>query len=66
MLCLADDTPLKVDKEKCSTPFLANKYLWILFVIYGEYFFIFPTCHGEMVTGAGFQVVSSFTSMEGS
>lgn len=39
MLYLVDDTPLKVEKEKCSILFLANKYFWILFVIYGEYFF---------------------------
>lgn len=65
MLCLVDDTPLKAEKQKCSTLFLANKYLWILLVIYGDFFFlIFHTCCEVMVMGAGFQVVRSFTFIE--
>lgn len=55
---------LRTEKELCSTLFLANKYVWILFITCGESLFIFRTCSGEMVVGAGFQVERSFTFME--
>lgn len=64
MLCMVDDTPSKGRKEICSTLFLANKYIRISFIIYGESLFIFRTCNGEMAVGAEFQVERSFTFIE--
>lgn len=38
---------LKREKEICNIPLLANKYIWILFIIYGESLSVFHTCNGH-------------------